>query len=61
MAKVIRRGTKHEEAQKAEYTCSKCDSLVEFHRSDIRSDQRDGSYVVCPVCGGFITTKVVFK
>lgn len=31
-------------------TCGKCRSELEYEAGDIHSDQRDGSYIVCPVC-----------
>lgn len=61
MAKVIKRGDRHIKDSKAKYTCRKCDSVIEFTRSDIRGDHRDGDYVKCPVCSEFINSNVVFK
>jgi transcription elongation factor Elf1 len=34
-------------------TCYGCKSVLEYTRVDIKSD-RDGNYIVCPVCGAFI-------
>ena len=61
MAKIIKRGDKHIRSQTAQHKCSKCDSVIEFNRSDIRSDPRGDSWVECPVCGAFISSRVVFK
>lgn len=34
-------------------TCGYCKSKLEYTPSDVKYD-RDGSYVVCPVCGKFL-------
>ena len=36
--------------------CNKCDTKFGYDISDVKSD-RDVSYVNCPVCGAFISTK----
>ncbi len=51
MARIIKRGYKPV-IEVARYTHDKCDSLVEFSKSDVRHDTRCGSYVVCPACEG---------
>ena len=61
MAKIIERGDKHIRDNKAKHKCHKCASVIEFTKSDIKSDQRDGDYVQCPVCTTFINRSVVFK
>jgi len=58
MAKIHRRGAPPSES-KYLFECKKCDSLVEFNREDVQSDQRDGDYVVCPVCLAFIAWSVI--
>ncbi len=47
MAEIVKPGRATEEV--ARYKHDACGALVEFKKSDIRSD-RDGHYVVCP-CG----------
>lgn len=62
MAKVIKRGDRHDRAQVARHKCDTCDSVVEYNRRvDLRDDQRDGAYVVCPVCGTWISARAVFR
>jgi len=34
-------------------TCAYCDTVFEYLKTDIDFD-RDGRYVVCPVCGKFL-------
>lgn len=40
-------------------TCYYCKTVFEFDKSDIRGDQRDGDYVICPLpeCGKFNQAK----
>lgn len=60
MAKVIRAGVKHIVSKIFEHQCSQCDSTIEFdQRTDLRSEQREGSWYTCPVCGAFIDQSVV--
>jgi DNA-directed RNA polymerase subunit RPC12/RpoP len=35
-------------------TCWTCKTEFTYTNSDVKYDQRDGSYVVCPVCSAFI-------
>lgn len=49
MAKVIVRGVTPKEMV-AKHTCAACESVVVYERSDVKCDQRDGNWVVCPVC-----------
>jgi hypothetical protein len=49
MARVIKQGKPVVEVAVIKHDCG---STVEFERSDIRNDQRDGNYVVCPACKG---------
>lgn len=60
MAKIIKRG-QDPRTKPVRHTCGKCKSVIEFTRSDIHGDQRDGNYVKCPVCNSFINSSVVFK
>jgi DNA-directed RNA polymerase subunit RPC12/RpoP len=57
MAKILKPGKTKNTI--AEYECGKCDSLVEFSRQDLHHDQRDGSYVVCPMCSTWIGDNVL--
>ncbi len=53
--KVIKQGNnKPKETKK---TCSKCKTKFSFTKEDIKSDWRDGDYVVCPTCNNFIAAK----
>ena len=55
--KIIKRGTviKTEENRTALKTCSNCKSELEYIKSDIKYGYRDLDYIVCPVCGQFLT------
>lgn len=57
MAKVIERGEASK--QVARHRCINCDSLVDYYQLDVMPDQRDGDYVVCPICKAWISTKVL--
>jgi hypothetical protein len=37
-------------------TCS-CGSELEYEPKDIHADQRDGPYIICPVCNNWIGTE----
>ncbi len=56
MAKVLEQGTKHLEIRKAKHRCDVCASLIEFDKSDVQGDQREGDYVDCPVCTAYISS-----
>lgn len=36
-------------------TCSECGCVFMYDRSDVKTEQRDGDFVICPTCGKFIT------
>ena len=36
-----------------------CGAVVEFVRADVKSDQRNEVYVVCPSCGKWIAESVL--
>jgi len=57
MAKIIKTGKL--KVTTANYTCRTCDSVIEFDRSDVRSDQRDGDYVKCPLCNNYIDSSIL--
>lgn len=46
---------KHGEVKEVTYTvtCHSCNSILEYNSNDIHSD-RDGNYIICPVCKKFI-------
>jgi predicted nucleic acid-binding Zn-ribbon protein len=50
--KIIKRGNPH----KTTYNkiCNSCESELEYDDSDIMYD-RDDIYIVCPVCGKYLT------
>lgn len=50
--KIIERGDIKPKSKKC--TCYKCKSKLEYTNDDIKTD-RDGDYIVCPVCKTFIT------
>lgn len=52
--KVLQQGQSPDEKPR-KITCHSCKSKLEFTNSDIQYD-RDGSYVICLVCGQFIST-----
>lgn len=51
--KIIQRGNVTESKPKID-SCDKCKTKFEYDQSDIQRD-RDGRYVVCPMCGAFIS------
>lgn len=51
--KILKKGgVKEKEYRKK---CGKCDTKFSYTSADIPSDWRDGDYVICPVCGQFIS------
>lgn len=56
--KVINEGQKPDEKPR-KIKCQRCKSTLEFTNNDIQYD-RDGSYVVCPVCNQFMSTTRTF-
>jgi len=51
--KIIKKGnTKEKEFNKK---CGNCTTEFSYTSSDIQPDWRDGDYVICPVCGKFIS------
>lgn len=34
----------------AQMTCTKCKSVLEVTKADVRSDIRNESYIQCPIC-----------
>ena len=52
--RVIKEGTLPVKENKC--TCYKCKTKFAYIASDVKPD-RDGSYIVCPVCGSFIAAE----
>lgn len=59
MIQVIKQGKKLDPIQTKK--CSKCSTKFSFNNADIKPDFRDGSYVVCPTCGNFISAQYLPK
>jgi len=49
--KIIKRVEPKSENKKI--TCFSCTSKLEYSPSDIHSDQREGDWIVCPVCKAY--------
>lgn len=49
MPRIIKRGVNPVEYV-YHYQCTNCQSVIEYSQSDVQFDQRDGDFVVCPVC-----------
>lgn len=45
--KIIKEGKKKKDQKKTK-SCSYCECVFEYEPSDVRSDFKEGSYVVCP-------------
>ena len=56
MARIIKRVELVE--QTAFWAC-RCKSEIEFSKQDICFDDRDGNYVICPVCRTWIASKLL--
>ena len=54
--KVIKQGNGHIE-KPVKKTCGSCNSKLEYTRADIKSDQRDGDYIICPVCDSWMSVR----
>lgn len=50
---IIKQGQKPEE-KKTLKTCENCKCEFAYVKSDVKPDQRDGDYVICPCCGKWI-------
>jgi RNase P subunit RPR2 len=50
--KIIKKGKIKKEFKK---TCKNCKTIFVYEKKDVKSD-RDGQYVVCPLCKNFIQT-----
>lgn len=51
--KIIKKGNPNEKVE-IEKTCLKCKTKFSYNSHDVKPDQRDGDYVICPVCKSFI-------
>jgi hypothetical protein len=54
--KIIKKGSIKEREEKVK--CKTCKTVFTYNRSDVKDDWRDGDYVICPGCGGFINSKL---
>jgi DNA-directed RNA polymerase subunit RPC12/RpoP len=54
--RVIKQGIAPKDIEQ-EKTCIRCQTVIGFTNKDIKRDQRDGDYIVCPTCGTFINAK----
>lgn len=54
MAEVVSRG--YPKPRIARHQCQSCDSVVDYMAEDVQTDQRQETYVVCPVCNYWIAT-----
>jgi transcription elongation factor Elf1 len=52
---VISRGVNPDTVPK-DMKCYHCNTVLRYVPSDVHHDQRDGSYVICPVCGKYLAT-----
>ncbi len=52
--KILKEGEVKPKVQRK--TCFNCKSILEFPNEDIQQD-RDGSYIICPVCQTIIAAK----
>lgn len=50
--KIIKKGKIRKEEWRG--SCLDCHCEFMYDRNDIKIDQREGDYVVCPTCGKFI-------
>jgi DNA-directed RNA polymerase subunit RPC12/RpoP len=57
MPKIIQYGSVREKT--ALHKCGECSSLVEYYEGDIETDQRNESYVRCPLCLTWIDARVL--
>ena len=48
---------KHNNKKVYKVECWNCGSVLEYTDNDIEIDERDGNYVVCPICNSFINHK----
>jgi uncharacterized protein with PIN domain len=53
---IIKRGVKPEFIPR-QVSCYNCKSVLEYVQADIHHDQREGDYVICPVCGKYLNTR----
>lgn len=44
------------EVKTKDKVCGKCKSELQYEPKDVKSD-RDGRYIICPVCGQFIAVQ----
>jgi hypothetical protein len=54
---IIKRGSDPRKT-KLRMICS-CGTEALFERREVQGDQRDGDYVVCPVCGSYVSVRLL--
>ena len=59
MAKIMKRAPQKTETARYHHKSDKCGSDIEFYRSDIHLDARDGDYVICPACESWINVSLL--
>lgn len=55
---IIRPGNKPENVR-YQQTCKTCGCVFAYTKSDVKPDQREGDYLVCPTCTKFISPTYV--
>lgn len=57
--KIIKMGKLPLEKRPVKTKCNYCDTVFEYDKADVKFDQRDGNYVICPNqhCSHFLTIK----
>lgn len=53
--KILKR--KELKTKKIKHKCQKCGSVLVYDETDVMTD-RDGRFVICPVCRSYITSKL---
>lgn len=51
---IIKKG--NQKRKEYGFVCRICGCVAKFDETDIRRD-RDGDYIVCPICGRFVSMK----
>ena len=52
--KIIKRGKL--KIDEVVHHCRKCDTAFSYSRKDEIIDNREGNYILCPLCGAFISS-----
>lgn len=51
--RIIKHGELPENIERRK-TCYKCGCVMVYSHKDIKSDWKEGPYIVCPTCGAFL-------